>query len=68
MGGQEMKALDWIATIIVVIAAIDIAVGALFGYTFLWQIFGSMQLLWQAVAVIIGLSGLVVLFMKFSKS
>lgn len=63
-----MKALDWIATIIVALAAINTGIAALFQYDVIFNLIGTIGWLMQAVAVIIGLAGVVVLVLKFSKS
>jgi uncharacterized membrane protein YuzA (DUF378 family) len=60
-----MKALEWLALIIVVIGAINWGLFGLFTFDIVFYLFGSMMWLVKTIYVVVGLAGIVLLICKF---
>jgi uncharacterized membrane protein YuzA (DUF378 family) len=59
---MDMKTLDWIAVVLVVIGSVNIGLGAL-GFDVLNMILGSIAILAKIVNILIGVSGLYLIYM-----
>ena len=61
-----MKALEWLALIIVVIGAINWGLVGLFSFDIVTYLFASMDWLVKTIYVVVGLAGIVLLICKFT--
>jgi uncharacterized membrane protein YuzA (DUF378 family) len=59
---MDMNVLDWIAFVLVVIGSVNVGLGAL-GFNVIGMIIGSISILHTIVNVLIGLSGLYLIYM-----
>ncbi|HUX06557.1 MAG TPA: DUF378 domain-containing protein [Acidobacteriota bacterium] len=63
-----MKALEWIALIIVVIGAINWGLIGLFEFNLVTYLISAMDWLVKTVYVIVGIAGIVLLICKFTNT
>jgi uncharacterized membrane protein YuzA (DUF378 family) len=59
---MDMNVLDWIAFVLVVVGSVNVGLGAL-GFNVIEMIIGSISVLHTIVNVLIGLSGLYLIYM-----
>ncbi len=59
---MDMNVLDWIAFVLVVVGSVNVGLGAL-GFNIIDMIIGSIGILYTIVNVLIGLSGLYLIYM-----
>lgn len=63
----NLKTLDWIAIILVVVGALNWALVGLFSLDLVATIFGDMSVLARVVYVVVGLAGLYLLMLAAKK-
>ncbi len=61
----RVNAIDWIATILVIAGALNWGVVGLFGIDFLAQLFATVPTLLQIIYILVGLSGLYMMFSAY---
>lgn len=61
-GVKRWSAVDWIATLLLVVGGLNWGLVGLFGFDLVAQLFGEMTALSRAVYVLVGLSALYTLF------
>lgn len=64
---KNLNTLDWIALVLVIIGALNWGLVGFFGLDLVKAIFGDMSLLSRIIYALVGLSGLYMLVMAFSK-
>lgn len=66
-GGKKMSTVDWIAWLLVVVGAINWGLIGIANLNLVESLLSAWPVLVQIVYVLVGLSGLYVLWMAFSK-
>lgn len=61
--GRDLNGLDWVAVVLAIIGAINWGLVGLFGWNIVAAIFGPMSVLSRIVYILVGLSGLYLIYM-----
>ena len=67
LGGKKMSTVDWLAWLLVVVGAINWGLVGIANLNLVESLLGVWPALVQIVYVLVGLSGLYILWMAFSK-
>ncbi len=59
---KEMSVLDWVATVLVIVGALNWGLIGFFGYDLVAAIFGNMTVVSRIVYGLVGLSGLYMIY------
>jgi len=61
--GRDLSALDWVAVVVAIVGALNWGLVGLFGFNLVAALFGPMTVLTRIVYVLVGLSGLYLIYM-----
>ncbi len=62
---KTLNLLDWVAVVLVIVGALNWGLVGLFGFNLVTTIFGDMTLLTRLVYILVGLSGLYLIYTTF---